>query len=186
MRGLLKKLAAGGLASEDHDALVGWIHLSFHLVINSHLQCEALRARIADTNATVIETLYSDPRTILPIMSNASFIESVSKALAAPDVPRAVMRLHFAFIAEEFSGHNMDLAPVIFERLYLPYILFTKPRQKTATLVWQSLKDSELADYELLTGCMDIVFVSLTADGTSRSVEELATLNIEVTTKIAG
>ena len=106
--------------------------------------------------------------------------------MAAPDVPRAIMRLHFGFIAGEFSSHNMDLIPAIFQHVYLSYILFTKPRQKTATLVWQSLKDSKLADYELLMGCTDIVFGTQPPDGAARSAEEMATLNITVTTRIAG
>jgi len=167
---------------------IWWVSFRYTVspLAQSHLQHDALRARVTDTNAIVIETLYSEPQIIFPIIANERFIESVSSALAALDVSRPVMRLHFAFVAAEFCRHNMDLAPVIFEHIYLPYILFTKPRQKTAALVWQSLRHSKLADYELLAGCMDIVFAQSAAEGVSRSVEDMATLNMAVTRKIAG
>lgn len=51
----------------------------------------------------------------------------------------------------------------IFEKLVWPFLLWTKPRQKTAAVVWEILGSEEalagpikgLAGYELLTGCSD-------------------------------
>ncbi|KAF8578875.1 ARM repeat-containing protein [Ramaria rubella] len=146
----------------------------------------ALRARVVDTSTAVIGVLYSDPKTILPVLANESFIEAVSSVLAAPDASRIVMRLHFAFIAEYFHNHCPDLVPALFERVYLPFLLFTKPRQKTVAIVWRSLKDSKLAEYELLAGCTDVVFPDLVPESTSRSIEEMVALNSAVTNRIAG
>ena len=145
-----------------------------------------MRARVTDTDVTVIETLYSDPKTILPIFSNLPFIEAASSALAAPDVSRSIMRLHFAFIAGDLYRDSPDLAPDIFERIFLPYLLFTKPRQKTADNVWQLLDHSMFAQYELLKGCTDIVRAHLVADEASRSVEAMSIFNLAVTSCIAG
>jgi U3 small nucleolar RNA-associated protein 10 len=151
-----------------------------------YLQYDALRSRVADTNATVVEALYNDPNAVLPIFSNLQFIEAVSSALAAPGVSRSTMRLHFMFVAGDLSRTNPDLAPDIFEHIFLPYLLFTKSRQKTAALAWQSLCDSTFAQYELLRGCKDIVQAHKAADGASRSIEDMTTLNLAVTNCIAG
>lgn len=51
----------------------------------------------------------------------------------------------------------------IFEELAWPFLLWSKPRQKTAAVVWEILGSDEalggpikgLAGYELLTGCVD-------------------------------
>lgn len=151
-----------------------------------YLQYDALRSRVADTNATVIEALYNDPTAVLPIFSNLQFVEAVSSALAAPDVSRSVMHLHFTFIARDFSHANPDLAHDIFEHIFLPYLIFTKPRQKTTTLVWQSMSDSQFTQYELLRGCTEILQTHQVADGASRSTEEMATLNLALASCIAG
>jgi U3 small nucleolar RNA-associated protein 10 len=141
---------------------------------------------VADSNVTVIESLYSDPKAVLPVFSNLLFIEAASSALATPDVSRSVMRLHFAFTAGEVYRHSPDLAPDIFERIFLPYLLFTKPRQKTAANVWQLLSDSMFAQYELLQGCTDVLVAHPIADGTTRSIEEMTMVNLSVASCIAG
>lgn len=135
---------------------------------------------------TVIETLYSDPQAVLPIFSNLPFIETASRALAAPNVSRSIMRLHFAFMARDLYRDSLDHAPDIFERIFLPYLLFTKPRQKTAAYVWELLNDSSFSQYELLKGCTDIVQGQPTTDEASRSVESMTVVNLAVTSCIAG
>ncbi|KAF8525719.1 armadillo-type protein [Gautieria morchelliformis] len=169
VREIIKTLASTSVESENNVEM-----------------CDALRARVADSNVAVIESLYSDPKAVLPIFSNLSFIEAASCALAAPDVSRAVMRLHFAFIAGEVYRHSPDLAPNIFERIFLPYLLFTKPRQKTAAYVWQLLSDSMFAQYELLQGCTDVLVAHPIADATTRSIEEMTMVNLSVASCIAG
>ena len=182
---MIKTLDIDVIDSESHPEAVRHPFL-YHPLVHRCLQFDALRSRVADTNVNVVEALYSNPKVVLPIFSNLTFIDAVSGALAAPDISRSVMRLHFTFIAGKLYRANADLAPDMFERTFLPYLLFTKPHQKTATLAWQSLGGSTFAQYELLRGCIDIMQAHPVADGASRSVEEMAALNLAVTNCIAG
>ena len=39
----------------------------------------------------------------------------------------------------------------------LPFVMFSKSRQKTASAVWEILETSEIAQHELLVGCVDVL-----------------------------
>lgn len=145
-----------------------------------------MKARLSDTNAQVIEAVYSRPQVVTSVFSDMSFLDAVSHSLQSSEIPKAVIRLHFAFIVEHLYPKMPDLAPAIFERIYFPFLLFSKPRQKTAVYVWQLLEGSGLAKYQLFTGCIHVIAVNKPIDGQSRSVEEMARLNLALATCIAG
>ncbi|KAF8515684.1 armadillo-type protein [Hysterangium stoloniferum] len=146
---------------------------------------EALITRVADTTVPVIEALYSDPEAVIPALGSDSFVDAVSSALKSPDVSRPVMRLHLAFIAGPFYAQNHDLAPTIFEHVFLPYLLFSKPRQKTAGLVWQVLRNIEFGSYELFDGCSEIVAANPSVKGSALSMDDMAAANLAFTARIA-
>lgn len=94
------------------------------------------------------------------------------------------MRLHFNFIAGPFFEKHPEFAAPVFESIFLPFILYTRPRQKTAQLAWDILKSSPFATYELLSGCKDIL--SKHTIGETTRTEDMAKINLDVATQIAG
>jgi hypothetical protein len=65
-------------------------------------------------------------------------------------------------------------------------MLFSKPRQRTAEAVWETISDSEatsgLGKYELLGGCADLWKETDNAN----LVEKMGALNLALASKIAG
>lgn len=145
---------------------------------------KALLDRVCDDQIAVIESLYESPSIVLQIFNDVPFIMAVSKALTLSDPPRGIMRLHFSLMAGPFFEKYPDFAPVIFENIFLPFILYTKPRQKTAQLVWDTLNNSPFASYELLSGC-GAAFSKHTIDETTRT-DDMTKLNLAIATQIAG
>ncbi|GJJ09338.1 hypothetical protein Clacol_003560 [Clathrus columnatus] len=143
----------------------------------------ALCDRIFDDETSVLEILYGSPSAVLPIFEDMSFITSVAKVLASSEVSRGVMRLHFNFIAGPFYEKHNEYGGPIFENIFLPFVLFTKPRQKTAQLAWDTLKDSPFASYELLLGCKDIILKHVIREDTR--IDDMASINLDICSRIA-
>ena len=96
---------------------------------------------------------------------------------------------------------KMDIASQIIDRLVFPYLLFSKPRQKTVNIVWDLLDATEgeghhsVGRYELLAGCVEAVRWEQGKNKKSQeqqredgyhNTEMLARINIAVAAKIAG
>ncbi|EMD35136.1 hypothetical protein CERSUDRAFT_107124 [Gelatoporia subvermispora B] len=168
----------------------------------------ALRARVLDINTVVLDVLYGTPDQILPVFLEdaEAYVSSVVTALhkTRPSPPRPVIRQHLSFIAEHFfpaiSTAHPSLAHCIFEKVFFPYFLFSKPRQKTATLVWEILeaRSADYTDttgigrYELLAGCVDAVRWEQGRQNEDsqqgeayRQTEELTRINLALAAKIA-
>ncbi|KIJ47283.1 hypothetical protein M422DRAFT_226418, partial [Sphaerobolus stellatus SS14] len=143
---------------------------------------QALRSRAIDNDPAVITALYSKPELNGQIFVHDSYIETVSRALTSEEISRTVMRLHFGVIPTLVSKFKQGQMHALFDQIYFPYLIFSKPRQKTAALVWQSLIDNEFK-YELFKGCPDIFKATKKEDGLS--VEEMAKLNFAIATHIA-
>ncbi|KAI0920552.1 hypothetical protein AcV5_010550 [Taiwanofungus camphoratus] len=168
----------------------------------------ALWTRVQDSNASVIEALYANPSELLPVLleRTESYISSLAEVLHSntSSPSRNIIRLHLAFLANHFftSVHERDaaLASRIVDRLFFPYLLFSKPRQKTAALVWEILeaKENDCDDYisigrfELLGGCIDAIrweqnrqIEGEREDEGYRNVELFTRLNLALASKIA-
>ena len=142
----------------------------------------ALRARFEDTNTTVIETLYEAPQALLPIVSNKDFLTTLSKALSAEDLPRAVLRQHLNFLCNNFSTANPSLQVEIFTQVLFEHLIFTKSRQKSATAAWEIVQGSAISRHQVLKGTLEIV---KSKDANARSVEDMVSVNKQVVDRIA-
>ncbi|GLB44223.1 putative U3 small nucleolar RNA-associated protein 10 [Lyophyllum shimeji] len=168
----LMKLSRDSLASDEMES----IH-------------SALVARVQDTNQAVIDALYSHPQTLLPVFREAArtYIDRLSGVLSAPGAKpkRSLVRAHLTFLATHFCPANMSHMDSVFQRIMFPFLLFSKPRQHTAEVVWDiisSQKDSEV--HEWLAGCAAIVAAEQGKD-VSDGVGKIGSMNILVASQIA-
>lgn len=169
----------------------------------------ALRARIEDTEPAVLEALYAQPTLLLPLVleDTSGYLSTLTQILHnQKDIPsRTVVRLHLAFVATHLSSPLREadaaLADRIVDELFFSYLLFTKPRQKTAAVVWEILEACEnnreehmgIVRYELLGGCVDAVrweeshrAEGMKDDGSHKNIELLTKINMAVAAKMAG
>ncbi|KAG6909155.1 hypothetical protein DXG01_001782 [Tephrocybe rancida] len=149
----------------------------------------ALLARVQDTNQSVIDTLYNKPSTILPVLSGEpmTYVSYLSTTLAAPGSKpkRNLLRAHIAFLSTHFSPANPPLADKAFQKIVFPFLLFSKPRQHSAEVVWDIIA-SQKADgvHEWLVGCGPVVTEERAKD-TTDAVEKMSNINMAFSTHIA-
>lgn len=88
----------------------------------------------------------------------------------------------------------------IFEQVFFPFLLFSKPRQKTATIAWELIEKSEdgkaqekaISHYELLNDTVEAVrweegkTPEGSAEGSYEVTETMANVNIALAAKLAG
>ncbi|KAA1474189.1 hypothetical protein DENSPDRAFT_781033 [Dentipellis sp. KUC8613] len=129
----------------------------------------ALLARVLDNTPQVLTTLYAEPSAVVPIFRahSASYVSALSNALTSKSQhTRETLRIHIAFLADYYTpGADLAVTKEVFERIVFPFLLFSKPRQKSAMSVWAILDASEaqgerepgLREYTLLAGCADVV-----------------------------
>ncbi|KAG6902641.1 hypothetical protein C0995_013766 [Termitomyces sp. Mi166 len=169
---LLGRLLQSGLSSEDTQS----IH-------------SALLARVQDTNQNVIDALYSQPSAILPILSNdaETYINYLSTILTAPGSKpkRSFLRSHLTFLATHFSPANKPRIDDVFQKVIFPFLLFSKPRQHSAEVVWDTLAaQKSLGDHEWIVGCTSLV-AEERAKETADAVEKMNTINAAFSSRIA-
>ena len=161
---------------------------------------DALRARILDTAPAVIEALYTQPDAVLPILLDDA--SAYLAALASAPLSRALTRLHLTFLATHVYPTLRSRDPMLAERVlfdvFWQYLVMSKPRQKTATVVWEVLEGAEgedgLARYELLGGCVDAVRWEQGAgkagekgkEDEKKVIERMAKINLALAAKMAG
>lgn len=137
----------------------------------------------------VLEALYDSPshlaQAVLP--DGLEYINALALSVAAPGAKpkRAILRLHFGFLV----GHLLpslseSLQEITLKRLLLPFLMFSKPRQHTAELVWDAIEAVIPGSkaMELLKGCSDIVKKD---ENGERTVDTMVTTNLGLTSKIA-
>lgn len=139
-----------------------------------------------------------------------NYIQTTSQILHGQTTSpgRHIIKTHLSFIASHFypnvaSLPNADqLSTLVFEQVFFPFLLFSKPRQRTASLVWEIIKateksatgDAVLSRYELLSGCVEAVSweeakhqsTGTGGEDSYHSTEGLAKSNITIAAKIAG
>ncbi|TDL26887.1 hypothetical protein BD410DRAFT_763071 [Rickenella mellea] len=145
---------------------------------------DAIRARVADTDPEVVDAVYSVPQVVLPLISTAEFVKTLGRRLADHEAPRTLLRIHLKFICSTFVPANPGLSTEVVLEVMMGYMLFTKPRHKTASIVWESLLDSPLKDHELLGGTRAIVKES-DHTGTSFTPDDMGSINQSITSQIA-
>jgi len=155
----------------------------------------ALLARVLDTNPQVLEVLYHKPSIIVPIISKnwRTYIDSLVHALCTVNTKpnRLVLRIHLTFLVLHFCRTtNPSVLAEVFHRIFFPFLLFSKPRQRTAVVVWevisQGLNGSDGVDvFELLRGCADGCKWENGMDGVD-SVVKMSSINTEIASKMAG
>ncbi|EPQ56067.1 hypothetical protein GLOTRDRAFT_129071 [Gloeophyllum trabeum ATCC 11539] len=157
----------------------------------------ALLTRIHDSNISVLETLYSQPTLLLPILTQHkdTYLSTLSAVLLSNNTPsRPVIRLHIAFLCHHFCKANPSANREAFEKVLFAFLLFSKPRQRTATAVWEIIGAPEgqegIGGYELLGGCVDAVQWEMSKQGASesegKSAQTMGSTNLALASKIAG
>lgn len=164
----------------------------------------ALMIRIQDTSAPVLEALYANPAELLPIIFNdaSAYIDTISHVLHSSPAPgRSIIKAHVTFVARHLypalveRSDGTKLAGRLFYDVALPFLLYSKPRQKTASAIWEILEATEkvddatfgLARYELLAGCVDAARWETSDDreGGNRSASSFIKVNLAVAGRIA-
>ena len=170
----------------------------------------ALVARVQDSNVSVLEALYAKPAQLVSVLlaDVNTYVDTVAQVLHAPGptpLGRAAVKAHLSFIIGHMypsltQANEPEHAAQILDRVLFPYLLFSKPRQKTAALVWELVEAGEqtqgsVGRSALLAGCVDAVRWEerksseggKTADEDSyRNTEIMATINLALAAKIAG
>ena len=160
----------------------------------------------------MLEALYSCHSALLPLLHGEpeSYIQTVSQILHSQTTTpgRNLIRAHITFIASHFYASVTSLpdagrlTALIFERVFFPLLLFSKPRQRTAALAWEIIEGTEksaqgaaiLSRYQLLGGCVEAIRweeskhqSTDTGGGDSyHGTEGLAKINITIAAKVAG
>ncbi|OCH90866.1 hypothetical protein OBBRIDRAFT_729952 [Obba rivulosa] len=201
--------------SADSTARVSAVRDLFKMLSNTDLPASeleavksALRARVQDSNPAVLAAVYGEPEQLLPVLLEdpGTYISSVITALhkSQPAPPRSVIRAHLSFLAEHFlcaiSTSSPSVVDHAVDEAFFPYLLFSKPKQKTAAFVWEIL-EARSADYtdtkgigrhELLAGCVDAVrweqgrqSGGRPEEDDYRNTEEMSRVNLALAAKIA-
>ena len=140
---------------------------------------EALKERVWDDDQHVLEELYKSPELLLPVVSDTSFVKTFSEFLAKRDMARPLLRLHFKFLCGEFCSGNPSLVTPTLLQVLFPFLLFTKPRQKSAGSIWDIVNSSVLAKHELLNGTKGIL------QGERDEEDQLISINTRLIDQIA-
>lgn len=98
------------------------------------------------------------------------------------------MKAHITFVAHHLypaiskRDDLLELRSRLIFDVILPFTVFSKSRQKTASAVWDIIEKSEVAQYELLVGCVDAIKWESDANGG----DALAKANLAVAARVAG
>jgi U3 small nucleolar RNA-associated protein 10 len=124
---------------------------------------------VHDSSIAVLKALYSEPSALLPVLlsDTAAFIQAISEALISKpsQASRAILRAHISFLALHFLPVvSQDVVENAFSRAIFPFLLYSKPKFRTAQSVWEIVEaaqkaapESGLARCEILEGCVEIV-----------------------------
>ncbi|KAF8064012.1 hypothetical protein FPV67DRAFT_198389 [Lyophyllum atratum] len=149
----------------------------------------ALLARVQDTHQAVADALYSQPPALLTILKEdaETYIAGLSNVLCAPGAKpkRSLLKAHLTFLATHLSPTNPLHMDSIFQRIMFPFLLFSKPRQHTAEIVWEIISSQEApAVHEWLAGCASMV-VGEKAKDVADAVERMGNINVLIASQIA-
>lgn len=122
------------------------------------------------------------------LLKNAeTFINSLRHCLCSPTSKpkRNILKIHMVFLAKHFCAlASQEIIREVFNKVLFPFLLFSKPRQHTAEMVWDLMKENMPLDaYELLHGCATLVTEEKvkTEDG----VQMMTKINLAIAARIA-
>lgn len=117
---------------------------------------------MVDTNVQVLTALYSNPSVLLTTLDESyldEVIQLLSSTQASPS--RQLVRAHLTFITHHFVSKFPSLVGKVVSDCLWPFLMYSKPRQKSAAAVWEILESidccEEISKYEILGGCVDTI-----------------------------
>jgi U3 small nucleolar RNA-associated protein 10 len=168
--------------------LFGYFGIAAHIANIQTSIHSALLARVHDTKAPVIQALYSEPSSILPILSASaeSYIAAITQALTN-DPPRTLIRAHLSFLASHFCIANPGLTSVIFDKCFFRFLLFSKRKKETAKATWEIIEGAKdgIGAYEVIQGCADDWRWHTDRTG-GESIDVMANANMAIVARMAG
>ncbi|KAH9033947.1 hypothetical protein EDB84DRAFT_1578278 [Lactarius hengduanensis] len=129
----------------------------------------AFLVRVHDPSITVLKALYSDPAVLLPVLLSdpSPFVKAVSEAVTSKPVQasRVILRMHLSFLASHLlPAVSQDVVEEAFSHAIFPFLLFSKPKFRTAQAVWEVVDAAQkcapeagLACCESVQGCAEIL-----------------------------
>jgi U3 small nucleolar RNA-associated protein 10 len=129
----------------------------------------AFLARVRDNSVAVLKALYSEPSALLPVLlsDTPAFVKAVSEAVTSKpsQTSRSILRAHISFLALHFLPLvSQDVVEDAFSQAIFPFLLFSKPKFRTAQAIWEIVEaaqknapESGLARCESLDGCVEII-----------------------------
>lgn len=201
LKELIKSVEGKDVATID-DIVSSPFHYSIPLftisTINVIPRQETIRgiftARIQDTSVAVLETLYSDAAATTSIFKSDAneYLSGIAAITSSHTKPkRNILRLHLAYLLESFwPSVDKDIQQKIFHQVLFPFLLFSKPRQKTVELVWSLLAThvpsasgaATQNGIDWVSGCAELV----TSSEDLSSADVMNKINYDVAGKIAG
>jgi U3 small nucleolar RNA-associated protein 10 len=125
----------------------------------------ALLLRIYDADPAIPEEIYKQPALILPILqTEQDFILKLANHLTSGTASRQLVRVHLSFVASHTRSPPSPAAPFdareAVAHIFFPFLLFSKPRQKSAAAAWAIVGAHSTGDgiggCSLLRGCADV------------------------------
>jgi U3 small nucleolar RNA-associated protein 10 len=114
-------------------------------------------------------------------------------SLSAPGAKpkRGILRTHLNFLGMHLFPTGSPYLDDVFHQILFPFLLFSKPRQHTAEVVWETISSylqgvdvTKAAAYEWLAGCASIVNSEKQKEGVD-PVERMSSLNTAIAAQIA-
>ncbi|KAL5520451.1 hypothetical protein ACEPAG_9675 [Sanghuangporus baumii] len=119
---------------------------------------EALLDRIYDTDAAVLDALYSESNVLVPLVAGSTeVLHRLATFISEQTVSRSVLRAHLVFFCNAFVAAHPEYGIRVATTLVFPNALFTKPRNKTATAVWDVVGKSRLGEDNLFKGTKEAI-----------------------------
>ena len=151
----------------------------------------ALIARVHDTDAPVLEALYQKPDIIVPLLlqNPEAYIDTLELILCSttPKPKHNIIRIHLTLLSKHFNAQaTKEVVGKVFHKIFFPHLLFSKPRQHTADMVWDIIKanmSDSASTYELLHGCVAIVDEE--KNKKEESIQTMSRINMNIASKIA-
>ncbi|RPD60690.1 hypothetical protein L227DRAFT_501246 [Lentinus tigrinus ALCF2SS1-6] len=191
VRDLVTRAADGNLADSEKQSIASTLLLRVH-----------------DDAVPVLQALYSTSPEVTAQLFVASdaYIDALKQALhgSSAKPSRDVVRVHLAFLLSHFvpaasassqpeegqegeSEENREHNRRVVMDILLPFLLYSKPRAKTAVAVWELLETAEDSGvmFELLGGCVDAVKWEQARPGAKdKNKDDKESIDAELMTKI--
>lgn len=125
---------------------------------------------------------------ILFSTESATYIQTLSAVLASKP-KRSLLRLHLTFVlGRVYPNLESKFKEQVITEIVFPFLLFSKPRQHTAEVVWYIMAETMIEETgmecEMLKGCADIVKAER-EENNGDVVEKMRSINAALSIKIA-